>query len=510
FGVLLAGGIPSALYPPVRLGKIEEWKRRSSRMLRVLGCQAVLTNKSLHSLLAYPVSESNPPIGSFTVASILEDSTREGEVPAIHSQDTAFIQFSSGTTGSPKPVALSHGNILQNAEFILGNLPGNPKEARCVSWLPVYHDMGLIGALISSMMAQAELTLIPPELFLARPKNWLEALTRMKGSISVAPNFAYSLCCHRISESESADLDLSHWKVALCGAEPIQPETLRLFSERFRPFGFDPKAFTPAYGLAEATLAVTASPFGEGPTERSFDREKLEGSGTAVPADPGWTLVSVGRPIAGGQIDIRDENGNALEETKVGRIWVRGPQVMQGYFQDPTSTHQSLVNGWLDTGDRGFIFEKDLYLCGRYKDMIIVRGKNHDPAPLEECLDALPGIRKGCAVVFGELDAESGTERLVVLAEVRDSELSGTHEELMKAIQDRILKEYQLSVSEVVLLEPGTLPRTSSGKKQRQSAKQLWNQNALLPPENRPTWIYFRERVKGYLQQKFHGRKSAE
>src|SRR5262245_48193542 len=347
FGILLAGAVPSALYPPVRLGRMEEWKDRTGRMLKALQGQAVLTNKALHSLLGYPVKEANPPLGCFTVPSVLSHSGPLGQIPRAASADTAFIQFSSGATGSSKPVRLSHENILHNAQCIIDMFPGDHWQHHCVSWLPIYHDMGLIGTLISSMMAPADITLIPPELFLAHPKTWLTALSQMKGTISVAPNFAYGLCCKRIPDTDVEDLDLSHWQVALCGAEPIQAETLRRFAHRFEKVGFDPKAFTPAYGLAEATLAVTVSPLQETFLETCFDRDRLEKEGLAVPAQNGIPLVSVGQPIPGVRLEVRDEIGRELKFNQVGRIWVKGLSVMQGYLGNPELTEKTLQEGWL-------------------------------------------------------------------------------------------------------------------------------------------------------------------
>ncbi len=501
FGAILAGAIPSALYPPIRFGKIEEWKERTTQMFKSIDCQAVLTNSSLHALLGYPCKEAKIPRGCFSVSSILSSGVTPGKTVSADSHDIAFVQFSSGSTGFPKPIALSHKNILEMGKVFVDMFPISRREINCVSWLPVYHDMGLIGTLISTMMAHARLTLIPPEQFLARPKTWLEALTETKGNISVAPNFAYGLCCKRMSESDLDGLDLSEWKFALCGAEPIQAKTLHLFADRFEKAGFDRQAFIPAYGLAEATLAVAISPITEGILETHFDQKKLEEEGIAEPATDGISLVSVGPPVPAVEIEIRNEAGEKLPENRIGQIWVQGPNVMQGYLEDPNSTKKIIVEGWLNTGDRGFIHEKNLYIYGRYKDLIIIRGKNYDPISFEESLDEIKEIRTGCAVAFGETDPDSDTERLVILAELTDKK-NHSDIDLPSKIQQIILTKFQLSVSEVVLLEPGTLPRTSSGKKQRQLAKQLWKKSSLIPPEKRLGWIYFREKLKGYIQHK--------
>jgi len=323
----------------------------------------------------------------------------------------------------------------------------------------------------------------------------------MKGTISVAPNFAYGLCCKRIPEEEVAGLDLSSWQVALCGAEPVQVETLKLFAERFAKAGFQAKALTPAYGLAEATLAVAVSSRSEGPRALRFDREKLERENLAVPSDDGMSLVSSGQAIPQVQIEIRDEEGRKIPEGQAGRVWVKGPNVMLGYLDNPEATKIIIVEGWLDTGDRAFFHEGELYLCGRYKDLIIIRGKNFDPAALEESLEGIAGLRTGCAVAFGETEPHSDTESLIILAEIQ-KEPKVDHDSVAAAIREKISTTFQLSVSEIALVSPGTLPRTSSGKKQRLLAKSLWKENALKPPEKRLGWVYLREKVKGYLQHK--------
>ena len=481
FGVILAGGISAALYPPVRLGKMTVWKEQTAAMLQTIACSAVLTDAQLYGLLGQPVRQAALRLGCFTVQELLREAS-PGTYVEAHSHDLAVVQFSSGTTGHPRPIALTHANILRNAQTILTPLPGDLSQHSGVSWLPLYHDMGLIGGLVSATLAPGPLTLIPPEQFVARPRVWLEALTQSRATISAAPNFAFSLCTERVRDEDLAGLDLSHWQIAFCGAETVHPQTLQAFAQRFAPVGFASRALTPVYGLAEATLAVTMSPLDMPPRFTSFERHAMEREGLAVPASSGISLTSLGRPIAGVDVEIRDAHGNPTPPQHLGRLWVRGHGVMHGYLGQPEATAQVLQEGWCDTGDQGFFYAEDLYLCGRATDMIIIRGRNYDPAQIEHCLHGLAGLRAGCTVAFGIADLRSGTERLVVLAEYRIVPAPVEQARLEAESQAAIHASCNLHLSELVLLPPGTLPRTSSGKMRRREAYRLWHAGELQPP----------------------------
>jgi fatty-acyl-CoA synthase len=481
FGAIIAGGIPAALYPPVRLGNVAAWKQRTTTMLQAITCSAVLTDARLYGLLGHPVRRAAPRLGCFTVQALLRDAS-QGTYVETHSHDLAVVQFSSGTTGNPRPIALTHANILRNAQAILTSLPGDVSQHSGVSWLPLYHDMGLIGSLVSAMLAPAPLTLIRPEHFVARPRVWLQALTQSQATISGAPNFAFGLCASRVQGTELTGLDLSHWQIAFCGAETVHPQTLQAFAQRFAPVGFAWRALTPVYGLAEATLAVTMAPFDMPPRATSFNRGVLEREGRAVPDASGVHLTSLGPPIAGVDVEIRDAHGSPLPPQHLGRLWVRGHGVMQGYLDQPEATRQVLQEGWCDTGDQGVFYEEELYLCGRATDVMIIRGRNHDPAQIEHCLDGIAGLRPGCAVAFGMADLASGTERLVVLAEYRVVPAPADQSRIEAESRAAIHASCNLHLSELVLLPPGTLPRTSSGKMRRREAGRLWQDRALQPP----------------------------
>ena len=479
FGILLAGAVPSALYPPIRLGRTEAWGERTRVMLKALGCRAVLTDVRLLQLLRELSGNETADLGALSVQDLIGEA-QPGSYVERKSCELAYIQFSSGTTGTPKPIALTHANILSNATAILESFPGDLSEHSGLSWLPLYHDMGLIGFLISAMLASARLTLIPPERFVARPRIWLEALTQTQATISAAPNFAYSLCIDRIAAQDLEGLDLSNWRIAFCGAETVYPETLEAFTKQFASVGFDPQVFTPVYGLAEATLAVTMSEVGRPPLFTHFNQLDLEGKGLAVEASEGPQMASLGQPVGGVAVEIRDPSGIKLPDARVGHVWVRGPGVMREYLNLPTQTRKTIPDGWLDTGDRGFFYQRELYLCGRAKDAVIIRGRNYDPAQIEHSITGIGGLRPGRVAAFGSINRAMGTENLVVLAECSNrrtsfAERSRLETELVEVVQ----QNHNLRVSELVLLPPNTLPRTSSGKIRRGAARLLWEKGEL-------------------------------
>jgi acyl-CoA synthetase (AMP-forming)/AMP-acid ligase II len=432
FGALFAGAVPVPLYPPVRLGRLDEFHARTARMLQITRPRLTLSDARIGRLLR-----------------VRSERVEHGEPyeDLGAPDDLALIQFSSGTTVDPKPVALTHANVLANVAVIDTIVPPDDAQAG-VSWLPLYHDMGLIGCLLLAVVHPGPLTLIPPELFLARPALWLRAISRRKATLSVAPNFAYGLCARRIRDEEMEGVDLSTWRFALNGAEPVAPGVLRRFSERFARWGFDARALMPVYGLSEAALAVTFTAPGRG--ARTLRRGSRE-------------LASVGAPLPGVDVDVRE-----------GRIFVRGPSVMRGYFGDPEATSQAVTDGWLDTGDLGFVEGGELYVSGRAKDVIIVAGRNHAPQEFEDALDGLRGVRPGCAVAAGRVGDEG--EELILLVE-KDGDLAED------AISARVVERTGIRPRAVHLLKPGTLPRTSSGKLRWAEALRQLESGELRPPD---------------------------
>jgi fatty-acyl-CoA synthase len=348
--------------------------------------------------------------------------------------------------------------------------------------------MGLIGCVFPALARDATLTLLPPELFVARPALWLRAIARHRATISPAPNFGYSLCLSRVADAEMEGCDLSCWRTALNGAEPVAPAVLRAFAARFARWGFSPAALTPVYGLSEAALAVTFSSLGQPFRSRCFDREALAREGRARREEHGdgggggAEIVSVGRPLPGFRLAVRDEQGRDLAAGRVGRLWVQGPSLMDGYLGDADSTVHALRDGWLDTGDLGFLDEGELYLTGRAKDLIILRGRNHSPAEIEQAVDAVAGARAGCAVAVSWLPEGASGEVLALFVERSRRATAAEIAALPGACREAVLGATGLVVERVEVLAPGSLPRTSSGKLRRSEALRLYLDGGLTPP----------------------------
>ncbi|HSS48334.1 MAG TPA: fatty acyl-AMP ligase, partial [Thermoanaerobaculia bacterium] len=479
FGTLLAGAVPVPLYPPARLGRTEEYLRRTARMLERSGARLILAEPRLCRMLGGVVE---PALGCRAVENLPPGTAQP--VPAGPA-DLALIQFSSGTTVDPKPVALSHRAVAAQAEIRAGFWPDTPElRQSCVSWLPLYHDMGLIGCVFPALARDASLTLFAPELFVARPALWLRTISRYRATISPAPNFAYGLCLSRISDADLEGVDLSGWQTALNGAESISPAVLRGFCERFAPWGFRPEAMTPVYGLSEAALAVTFSDLGRPYRVTRFDREELAREGRARVSVQGREIVSVGRPVPGFRLRIVDPAGCDLPSGTVGQVWIQGPSLMDGYLGDPEATACALRDGWLDTGDLGFLHEGELYLAGRAKDAVILRGRNHAPEEIERAVDEVPGLRAGSAVAVSWLPEDAPGEVLALFVEATRE---ATPEELAilpDACREAVLGATGLAVDRLEILAPGALPRTSSGKLRRGETLRLYlaGELALLEP----------------------------
>ncbi len=474
FGILAAGAVPVPLYPPARFGRRDEYHRRTAGMLRAAGAQLVLSQPRLERLLEPTIAAAWPVLGCRALPDLSNlDATSSGaetEV-AVAPADLALIQFSSGTTVAPKPVALTHRAIVTHLRALNACWP-DPQETSDglrhsgVSWLPLYHDMGLIGCVLPALERPGVLTLIAPEVFVARPAVWLRALSRYRATLSVAPNFAYGLCVDKIRDEELKDVDLADWRIALNGSEPVAPSVLRDFQRRFARWGFRSEALTPVYGLAEATLAITFSALGENFHSRRFDRRRLA-EGHAEHTPDGVELVSVGRPLDGAELRIVNGDGRALAPGFVGRVEARGPSIMEGYLGRPEATAAALSDGWLDTGDLGFTDGGELFLTGRAKDVIILRGRNYASAELEQAAEAVEGVRRGCAAAVSWLPEGGAGEELLLFVEHRRAATAEVLAGLAGACVEAVLGATGLRPDEVFVLKPGTLPRTSSGKLRR-------------------------------------------
>ena len=474
FGVLAAGAVPVPLYPPVRLGRLDDWVAQTAAMMRAADVRAVIAGPRVRRVLGKVLELAPPPLGLMPAEKLAQGP----DVPFHPAQpdDLAMVQFSSGTTVRPKPVGLTHRQALANVSRILDFMPPDaPYEHVGVSWLPLYHDMGLIGCVFVAAYRAGPLALLPPEAFLAKPALWLRAISRFRGTVSPAPNFAWALCVERVDDAQLDGCDLSSWRLGLNGAEPVSPETSRAFTARFGRWGLRETVVTPVYGLSEAALAVTFSdPTTPAPTTW-LDRAALA-QGLARPSAPGpqsIELASVGRPLRDYAVQIRSPDGQPLPDGQVGHLFVAGPSLMRGYLD---RTEQPIRDGWLDTGDVGFVLDGRLTITGRAKDVLILRGRNHAPHDVERAVDSVDGIRTGCAAAVADLS--HGGERLLLFVEVRERSPAQA-----ESCRKAALQATGLRVDAVLLLEPGTLPRTSSGKIRRAEALRLYQAGALVPPD---------------------------
>lgn len=477
-GCLYAGVVAVPVYPPRSNRSIE-------RLLAIVAdaeANFALTTKSIQEQVASKFASHNATEKvAFLATDTFELSLATGwQYSAISSDSLAFLQYTSGSTGKPKGVMVSHGNLIANTKTIQRCF-GNEREHTLVSWLPPYHDMGLIGSIIQPVFVGSSMYLMAPVTFLQRPYRWLEAISRYGAQTNGGPNFAYDLCVERVTPEQKATLNLSCWELAFSGAEPIRAETIERFSEYFRDCGFERRAFYPCYGMAESTLMITGSTRGNEPITASFDIKELEENRAVVSSNQdSITLVSSGNNTPGQSIAIvNPQTLNQYSEGKVGEIWAKSDSVAQGYWNRPdlsvhsfdavlTDTQEA---GWLRTGDLGFLQDGELFVTGRLKDLIIIRGRNYYPQDLELTVDnAHEAISGGNTAAFAVEVA--GEEQLVITPEIKRTSLRKLNvEEVTKAIKSAIAQEHELQTHAIVLLKTGSIPKTSSGKIQRHACK---------------------------------------
>ena len=479
--VQMAGAIPVPIYPPARLSQLEDHVRRHAGILANARARTLVTFApalGVSRLLTAQV----PELGSVVDVAGLDRDGRLRERPALGESSTAFLQYTSGSTGSPKGVVLSHGDVLASLKAMAAALEATPRDV-FVSWLPLYHDMGLIGGWMGSLYYGFPLVLMSPLDFLARPARWLEAIHRHGGTLSGGPNFAYELCVRRIEPDRIEGLDLSSWRVAFNGAEPVNPDTMGRFTAKFAPYGFPDNAMTPVYGLAEATLGVAFTPIGRGPRIETVDADAIARRALAVPLSGGppehvRRFVSCGPPIPGFEVRIVDGRGTELRERAEGAIEFRGPSTTAGYFRNPAASRALFDGDWLRSGDRGYVAGGELYVTGRDKDLIVRAGRNLYPYDLEAAAGELDGVRKGCVAVFACADPSAGTERLVVVAETREDD-SERKREIVDAITRAASALLGAGPDEIVLAPPHSVLKTSSGKIRRSAVRDLYESGAL-------------------------------
>ena len=471
-GAMWAGLIPVPLYPPVSLGKLDAFMEALVAILNVARPRALVTSERVRNVL-WPAVGRIPSIEKVVTCEELAAEPAGALPPAVEPADSdiAFLQFTSGSTALPKGVMVTHGSLAANCKaIVVDGLKVGPADT-AVSWLPLYHDMGLIGFVLATVSYGIRTVFIPTVSFIKNATLWLETLHKHKGTMTFAPNFAYALVKKRARAEQIARWDLSGVRVFGCGSEPINPETMRKFVETFAPAGLKPSALLPCYGMAEATLAISFVGLSEPLRTDLIDAERYHAERKAAPG-AGLEIVNCGRTFPGHELSIQDEDGRILPDRHVGEICFRGPSVTAGYWDNPEATRAAFRDGWLRTGDLGYLVDGEVHISGRIKDILIVNGRNYYPQRIEWLVDDIPGVRKGSTVVFTRPGAAS--EEIVVAAETRADPAA-----LRAEIIARVSEEFQLAVCDVALVGPGALPKTSSGKLQRRKTREQYLSGTL-------------------------------
>lgn len=469
---LRVGVVPVPLYPPLSMGSLDAYADRTARILDAAQATVLVASERLKNIL-WGLVDQVPSLRKLVPAESLRQASAAPTYPEIRPEDLAFLQYTSGSTSDPKGVIVTHANLVANCELIIREgLKLERGRDRGVSWLPLYHDMGLIGFVIAPLLYGIPVVFIPTLRFIKRPNVWFDAIHRHRGTITFAPNFAYALATKRIKDDDLRGWDLSCVRAAGCGAEPIHPNTIREFTARFAELAKLPEnAVLPAYGMAEATLAISFKPVSDTMRTRYVDAATFQGTGKVTdPADDAvvYEHVSCGPAFPGHPISVRDDQGNPVPEGVEGELCLQGPSVTPGYFRNPEATSDALRGGWLHTGDLGYLLDGEVYVTGRIKDLIILNGRNLHPQSVEWVVGEIEGVRKGNVVAFSVPGAES--EELVIALEFKAEDT----EALKTLVREAVRRELGLTLADLVLLPPGGLPKTSSGKLQRRLTRQQY------------------------------------
>ncbi|MFJ4878973.1 fatty acyl-AMP ligase [Streptomyces sp. NPDC088745] len=479
-GAVSVGIVPVPMYPPTGFNEFEAYREDAAHVLRAAGARTLLVPRSLAGLpapLLRTVEGMRAIVTEELFAGSLAGSAPEPEV--IRPQDVMFLQFTSGSTAAPKGVRVTHANVLANCAAIISALRLDGGRDRGVSWLPLHHDMGLVGCVLAPLIARCPVTFLPTLRFAFSPGLWLETVSRHRATVTFAPNFGLALAVKHTSAEEFQRLDLSCLRVVGCGAEPNHPQTLRSFAAHFAAAGLRPGTVVPCYGMAEATLAISFSDIGVPFAPDVIQKEPYHANGLARPSsaaeDPRsqTAFVPCGRAIAGHRVLVVDEEGNPLPERHVGEVVFQGPSVAAGYHGDAEATRRSFTAHGLRTGDCGYLAGGVLYVTSRKKDLLIINGRNHDPQEVEWAAAEVPGLRKGNVVAFTRPGRV--TEEVVIVAELREGDAAT----VARQVRVRIQTKLSLSVAEILLLAPGELPKTSSGKVKRSRTRQQYLDGAL-------------------------------
>jgi 1-acyl-sn-glycerol-3-phosphate acyltransferase len=474
----------------MQLSQLEDYLRRQATILRNAEAKLLVTVPEalrLGGLLQGLV----PSLSAIESAANLMAETAPASLPKIDDPTaTALIQYTSGSTGDPKGVVLSHANLLANIRAMFAAINATPADV-LMSWLPLYHDMGLIGAWLAPLYVGARCYIMSPLSFLAHPQSWLWSCHRYRATITAAPNFAFELCLKQIDDADLKGLDLSSLRFVANGAEPVSIHTLQRFIERFGQYGFRPEAMAPVYGLAECAVALALPPPGRKPRIDRVKREAMSRRRVAEPAAPddasAIEFVACGRPVPGHEIRIVDDAEREVAERREGRLEFCGPSATSGYFHNEAKTQELLRGGWLDTGDRAYMANGDVFITGRIKDIIIRAGQHVYPQELEEAIGEIDGFVRGAVAAFGVTDPVSGTERIVVVAETGQSDV-GKREALGAHARDAATTIIGSPPDEIVLVDPGTVPKTSSGKIRRAAAREHYLSRQLSLPRRAVRW----------------------
>ncbi len=484
-----AGIVPVPLYPPLSMGKLDAYIDTLISILNKAQPTHMATTAKVQQVLWSGLAKVKSLQGVVT-AEELREAAPEGvsqEPAEVNEHDLAFLQFTSGSTSLPKGVAVTHGNLRSNAWAIMRDgLQTDDSFDHGVSWLPLYHDMGLIGFVISPMFHKIPVTFIPTMSFVRKPTLWLETISKVRGTLSFAPNFAYALATKRTKAEQLAQWDLSSMRVFGCGAEPINPATMRAFVDTFTKAKMKPEAVMACYGMAEATLAISFVGLDEQLSTDVVDQDVYQTEKRAEPVHhtklqegKAQEFVSCGRTFPLHEVAAFDDHGKRLADRRIGELWVRGPSVATGYYEDPQQTQKTFGNGWLKTGDLGYLVNGNVYIVGRKKDLIIINGRNYDPQRIEWLCDELPEVRKGSSVAFSRPGASS--EELIVVLESRTENRAA----LQELVSQKVNEQMQLQPAEVVICPLGSLPKTSSGKLQRSKTRQQYLDGTVGQEGNR-------------------------
>lgn len=473
FGVMAAGCLPSVTaVPSNRVSDPSVYLRTVGAILDNAGAKIVYCTDDVATLLQ---TKGTEVASKATLLRPAEVTPCPNPPPTRHAapSEIAMIQYSSGTTGTPKGAQVTGGAMLEYLRVLRDGM-GLRQDDVNVNWIPMYHDMGLFGAFLLPLLCGSPAVLIPTMDFLRTPVLWLWALHRYRGTVSWAPNFAYSLCTKRIPDAELEGLDLSHVRMAISGSEPLLARTVEEFAERFARHGLRPEAMGGAWGFAEVMMAATVQPAELPPTIETIDRGELASAHRAVPvAGNGLRSVSTGRCLPGFEMQIRDPDGNALPDRGVGEIWLRSRTTFAGYRGDPERSASIMKDGWINSGDRGYRVGEDLFFVSRAKDLIIVGGGNYAPHDIEAVIDRVPGVREGCGVAFGVMSDERGTEELGAVVEtyLEDSDEKSA---LARAIRSEVMSTIGLGIRHLKLVPPGGIEKTTAGKLARAATYQRY------------------------------------